>query len=720
LTEPLRQIAESTAPETAPLRDTAKTLLDEIGTFGTEPHTAASLSLERLKRIERAADDWDTLRRTWTVRESSAADDEENNIPSLYVPSQTALGEIAAVLQRRVEIWHLAIQAENAETFPITKLYGKTADDAERLFGKTGKVVRYIYSGKSNSGKDRRSLAETWCQYFDLEAFVADLTSVRNSVQNTAGKPPIQRISLAEPSDNVSSESILSEEGIFSICRRANTLVARLNSPKLSEEQHIFLSHPDIAAWKDELQNWTADTVTPQSVLQSLERYEASGGMTDMKTLSQLAGQLAASKTPAYRRLGSAIERQYGMPNLKVYISRSLINRHIPPVEQEVARFREVIQDIPVVGRQQTDTDVEMLFVKDPSRLLFVLGAGIDLETQSRSDAFAAQLFNTGSTSVTAYKGIELTHDGLVFYPCEARITDYRLQLVNLRTNFDDVPLLSRLFRSVVRDQYNSKAGAARSETQRKILRQVRSRLDKETEERFGQFNEKYKAFSQYIGEQFDLHVTKQDARTDDDWLLTSWAVRSADTLGSGALPPETPDGVFADVKLHESLVNLFLGQLGLEGNAGKVRDFKKTFAEKFQYSALAEEAEGDDVEIMFAPYNPLTVRFIDGRIELTIKIASMRLLKQTHRNFKVIVRYKPAADADGKMVLERDGYISLINVRAQIVMRAVFGKIFPASRTQPLTPKFLENAPQFDYLTVRHCRIQNGWFAAALTERQE
>jgi hypothetical protein len=140
--------------------------------------------------------------------------------------------------------------------------------------------------------------------------------------------------------------------------------------------------------------------------------------------------------------------------------------------------------------------------------------------------------------------------------------------------------------------------------------------------------------------------------------------------------------------------------------------------AEKFRQSDLAAPGENDDVVVTFASYNPVVVRFVDGRAELTISIAALRLGRQTHRNFKVIVWYKPAYNSSGRLVLERDGYIGLINVREQFVLRAAFGKIFPVSRPFPLEPKVLKNDPQFDYVTMGHCRIEKGWFALALVEK--
>jgi hypothetical protein len=140
--------------------------------------------------------------------------------------------------------------------------------------------------------------------------------------------------------------------------------------------------------------------------------------------------------------------------------------------------------------------------------------------------------------------------------------------------------------------------------------------------------------------------------------------------------------------------------------------------AEKFKQPSLAAPEENDHVEVMFAPYNPMVVRFVDGRVELTISIAALRLLGKTHRNFQVIVRYKPAFDSEGRLVLERDGYMSLIGSREQFILRTAFGKIF--SRPLPLVPKLLESDQQFDYLTTGHCRIERGWIALALVETPE
>jgi hypothetical protein len=407
------------------------------------------------------------------------------------------------------------------------------------------------------------------------------------------------------------------------------------------------------------------------------------------------------------------------MANVRFFRSSPLLNNHLPPAVSEVASFRDVIQSQPTIGRRQTETEFAVSFVPHPSRVLTSLDVAVDLATVSRSDAFATQLFNTGRTYVIARKKIELTEQGFLTEPCEAKIVGHQMRLVRMNTEFDGVPVLSGLVRGVVLNQYESKLQDARTEAQRKILRQVRNQIDRETEKRLQPINEKIKALSQYADEEFDLRIERRDSQTDENWLVTAWGIHSKDTLLSSTPAPETQHGSFADLKIHESLPNMLFAKLELEGKRGTVSEFKEMLAEKFQQPTLAAPGENDDVAITFASYNPVVVRFVDGRAELTISIAALRLGRQTHRNFKVIVWYKPAYDSSGHLVLERDGYIGLMNVREQFVIRAVFGKIFPVSRPFPLVPKALEDNLEYDYLTTGHCRIEKGWFALALVQKE-
>ena len=689
----LRRIVESPADEVQSLREVFANVLIDINIIVPHLEHNPAEPCPELQRLEESVETLETIRKSWTVKTTS----EEP-----YIPSIAALDEISLALQRRIYVWRALLQAECAEASPVTTLYGKNLSDVNRLKERTLAVEQYFTRTRRMA---EYKMGQNWCDYLETRSWITELEACQHPVAQ-----PVRLVSLSAPAIPV--------EILKTLCIRANMTVFRLESAVLTNEQRAFLNHPTVKSWKEELQTWTADIVTPNHVLLFLERYEATGGMTDMKVLSRFIDQLSASKTAEYRQLGDYIRRQYGMANVRFFLSGALLSNHLPPAVSETAPFREVILSQPTVGRRQTETELSLSLVPHNTRVLTSLNVNVDLATVSRSDAFATQLYNTGRTQVVAHKTIELTEKGFITEPCVARIEDHRMKLVRVNTEFDGLPVLSGVFRNIVLNQYGSKSQEARTESQRKILRRVRSQIDRETEERLQPVNEKIKILSDYADKEFGLRVEKRDCKTDENWMLSAWGVQSKDALASSTPAPETLPGSFADLKIHESLLNMLLGKLELEGKRGTVREFKEMLAEKFNQPGLAEPEENDHVEVMFASYNPMVVRFVDGRVELTISLSALRLMGKMHRNFQVIVRYKPAYDSAGNLVLERDGYISLINVREQFVMRATFGKIFPVSRPLPLVPKVLEDDPQFDYLTTGHCRLEKGWFALALIEK--
>ncbi|MCL2006206.1 MAG: hypothetical protein FWG73_08605 [Planctomycetaceae bacterium] len=694
----LQRIANTSANlNNTPLRETCTAILNDINTIALqlEQNQAAEIGTE-LERLEQSIRALEAILENWTLSESAAAP---------YIPSKTALEEVITALRRRMYVWTALSEAETVDASPLTTLYGKNFDDIDRLQERTYAAGQYFMRLRRPANNQT---GQTWCDYLETHSWLIELEASRQPSDHS-----IRLVSLASPNIPV--------EILKTLSNRANTTLLRLESPSLTNEQRAFLNHPTVRTWKEELQNWTSDTVMPIAMLPLLEQYEATGGMTDMRALAQFLDLLAQSKTPEYRELSNHIRQQYDMPNVRIFLSRLLLNNHLPPPASEIASFREVIQSQPVIGRRQTATEFQVSFISHPTRVLTSLDVGVDLSTISRSDAFATKLFNTGQTMVVARKLIELTETGFRTEPAQARIVDHRMRLVGVNTEFDNMPLVSGLFRNVVRNQYESRIQDANTETRRKILQQVRAQIDRETEQRLRPINETISRVSQYVDEEFALRVEQRESRTDEHWLLTSWGIRSAGALSSNTPAPETQFGALADLKIHESLPNMLLGKLEFEGQHGTVRDFKEMLAEKFQQPGLARPAENDDVEVMFASHNPVVVRFVDGRAEITISLAALRLLNQTHRNFQVIVRYIPAYDDEGRLVLKRDGYISLPTApREQFVLRAAFAKIFPTSRPLPLVPKVLENDSQFDYLTTGHCRIENGWLAIALVLQPE
>jgi hypothetical protein len=618
------------------------------------------------------------------------------------IPSDVAIEELLLGLERRVILWGMAIQAETMPSFPISQYFGKKSADVLRLKERTLAVENYFLSKKTVADNDE-NIGLLWCDYLDTRSFLTDLEACQKMFYQ-----PNRRVSTLV--------STIPVPMLISFCDRANVVLFRLENSKLTESQRRYLNVPVIAAWKEELADWSADTVMPMSLIRVMERFEETGGMSDMETLFRLATRLSFSRTPALRQLGLLTGELYGGPNVKIYISKVLINHLLPPSQPEVAIFRDIIQQQPVLGRRRTDTDIEMNFIPAEDRLLLSLDVSGTVKTTSRASAAVTTLLTGGQAEYEAQKQIELTENGFILAPCHVHVRKNRLELLNFQTDFDRIPLISGLVRNAVRNQYELRQTDAQSETQQKITRQVRERVNREADDRFGKFNEKYRELAEELSKRFDLFLEKKDARTEEDWLLTSWAVRGQDFLSGNTPAPETPAGSFADLKVHESVINMLVGKLDFDGKTATVGEIRREVAEKFNRPQFAEPGEHDDVQIAFAKYNPIIVRFIDGRIEISVTLDSLKIQRQTYRNFKVIVRYRPVVTSGNELVLRRDPVINLINVsRGQLVLRTAFTTIFPPNRPFSLKPKFLREDVRFSNLTTGYCRLEKGWFAIAV-----
>ncbi|MGL4593341.1 MAG: hypothetical protein ACRCUY_01280 [Thermoguttaceae bacterium] len=712
LVETIQHLSSSNAPETESLKnwsdDVLQTVVELIQFYEEENFEEVTRSLRQLERFTIALA---SFRRHWNPSLKSDSDEAKRDDPANYVPSATALEELQLALERRILLWRCALLTSSSPSLSLARHFSKGQEDVQRLREKTQIVENFFLekgiasSSTNHRPNNKQELYEfglMWCEYLDTTSFLTELEACEKRIPQLN-----RRVSTLISTIPVSM--------LVSFSDRANVILARLNDQEMTESQLNYLNHPVIADWKTELLRWTADTVPPKTLLRDVEQYEAFGGMSDMQSLFRSATRLSFSPTPAFRQLGGMTLDLYGGSNIKIYVSNILVNHLLPTSESESASFRDTIQGQTVYGRRQTSTNVEMNFEPNENRLLLSLDIKGDIATSSRSNAFATTLFNRGQATYTARKRIELTEEGFVLAPSEVRVDSNRIELRNVQTEFDGVPLLSGLVRGVVKNQYEARESGAKEETRQKIFRQVKSRVDKEAETRFSAFNERFSEFISHSQNEFDLSLEKKNALTEEHWLLTSWALRSQDTLSGNTPAPETLPGAFADFKIHESVLNTMIGKLKLDGKKGTVADFRKELSGKFNRPEIDEPGENDDVSITFAAYNPVVVRFVDGQILISISIESLKLQRQVFKDFRVQVRYRPVLTPDNKMVLQRDGVINLIDARSQIVLRTVFGKIFPVSRPIPLSPKLLEEDERFAGLKTGQCRIEKGWFALAL-----
>ena len=649
------------------------------------------------------------FRKNWSSESISLSD--ESPTSEDYVPSSIALEELQLELERWILLWERSILTLASDAYPLARLYDKDVVDIRRLQERTQAAQDFLLGEKRTLAKGLY-VGELWSRHLGATAFLDDLKTCRNVIDQ-----PNRRVAV--------TVSTIPVPMLVSFSDRANAILAKLDESALNNDQKKFLTVPAVTVWKEELRNWTTDTVSPSELLLAVDAYETTGGASDMAQLHHVTTRLLVSRSPAFRQLGRLTAELYGGPNIKVYISRILLNRLLPVSEPEVGPFRDVILERPVFGQRRIEKEVELNLIPADDQLLMSLDVKGSVQTTSRANAFATTLFSSGQADYTARKQIELTVSGFQLSPSQVDVRNNRVLLKNIRTEFDQIPILSGMFREVVLGQYESRRSEAKAETARKIASQAKNRIDTETTGKFNEINDKFRSGPLETLRQLGLSLEPQNAKTENDWLLGSWRMVGNGVLGGSTPAPTTQSGSFADLKIHESTVNALIGKLDIGGREMSAGEFRQEIAAKFLKPEFIDEEidDDEDVEIAFASENPVIVRFADGRVEIVVSVETLRLPRQTFHDFKGIVSYRPVESPDGKLFLEREGIVSFENVKAQLGTRvalgAFFGKIFPVGRPLALSPKVFETDSRFADLRLGLCQIEKGWFSIAVVAKE-
>ena len=613
-------------------------------------------------------------------------------------PSRAALEEIRLHMDRFAMLTVAACEAIGNDPASSTEIRPRTISDLERLLAETQKLETF-FSGF------RAKAADHWISFFDLQTLEQTIAEVLASVDT----------------EDASLIMELSTEQIHKISEIVNQIQRKLEKP-FDREQAQFLARSPLGNWKNELNNWNENTAEPIELLTVVANYESSRSFSDSAALSDVAFRLSVSPSKEYRVLGSVAQEIYGGPNIKIFVSEVLINHFLPVRAAEFERFHDVVVGRPVVGSRQTDTWIKLALEPSPDKLSMSLQVNGTVSATGNTKAAGTKLVSDTYANYKAVKRLEWTERGITVFPTAVGVSN-KTYLRSVKTGLDGLPILSGIAQNIARGQFDNNEGQANAETKAKITNQVANRVNSEANGHFAKFNANYQKSVLEPMERSSLVLEKKGASTTKDWLLSSWRLVSASSLGSHTLEPETIHGSFADLKIHESAIKTAIQILDLEGRTISVAELKKLIAEKSGRTEFDLPGDDDDVLITFAAKDPVLVRFFDGRMEISLSIAAMKVNKSVWRNFRFIVNYQPGLDENGNLCLIRDANMNMIgklNMGTQLALRTVLTKLFPANKVIPLVPPIMHNDERFVDLTTGHCRMENGWFAVAVVGKPQ
>ncbi|MDO5553710.1 MAG: hypothetical protein Q4G68_08100 [Planctomycetia bacterium] len=664
-------------------------------------------------RLEQSLDTLDSLK-AQLLRDKEPQPTDPSSRPRLisrYNLNQRLelIDSLRLALERRIYLWSEAVLWFQAQRqgllIPPQEI---AADYFNELKRKTEEVRDYF--GTSQTGRN-------WRRSFEVDLLLKDMNELASIYENRQQFNPVALSGAVEVEDELTHEERIKLGQEF-VRDRINSICFKIGTTPMTESQKEIFTKQPLAIWTRLLAGLACDQVPAHDLLWAFEQYETIMGADAGRELADCAWRMKTSVSDSARRLGAAIDIIYNNPNTKVFISEVLINRLLPIRDPEFDVVQEMILNNPVAGRRRTDTQVAIRLVPDPQRLLMNLTIDGKMVAATSSSVFPATVYNESFAVYRGQKTIEWKDNGILYSPTAVAV-DNASQLSSVQSDIDFVPVLGDLVRGVAKGQYELKQSDIQRETKARIEREVRARIDQEANQRFDATN--IRLHDRFFGrlDQLGLSLKMQNSRTTNDWLLASIRLAAGNSLGSQSIEPPTLPGAFADLKVHESAINTFLGTLELAGGNFSSEELILHLAQRLNMPALANVTlPENDLFFQMRSTDPVTVRFFEDRIQIYMDFESIEINGNMWHDVTVIVSYRPQTDLTGTTSLVRDGLIQLegpLNIRAQVPLRAIFSKVFPADKAIPLVPGIMLTDERFTGLSTGLARVSRGWFAMSI-----
>lgn len=583
-----------------------------------------------------------------------------------------ALGRIQHSLLRHVEIWRLTPELARHSGGAISP----TAADHGRLAHCVAEVA--ALTGGDPAG-------ETWRQYLQLGALDA----------------------LARQRLNEQAEREL-----------ARRVLEKLELAALDERQRKFVGSGPLAALDRQLQRWVAEPVDPRQLLARLERFEESGLPSDAQELARLVSQIADLPGPVAEQTRTWLDDHYRNSNLRLAVTAEMLNRLVPRQDPIEAPVRDRILGVPTRGWSRTTADLGVRLIPDPHRVRLALEVQGQVLARTTSRSGPATFYSHSDAEYLARKEILVGLAGVRTQPAEADASNSP-QLQDVETDYDDVPLLGLVIEAVARVKHAEQEGAVRRISRQRVASRVQEELDAAVEAKLKQANEQFQTRVLKPLRDLSLEPTVAAMRTSEERITVRARVASDEQLAACTPRPQALADSLASVQIHQSLLNNVGQRLQLDGRSFTLPDLQQHLATMLglDRAAFAEEYPRD-MRIDFADRDAVQIRFVNGRIEITLAVAELWKRPTAWRDFQVRAYYKPVRQGlDLRLV--RDGTVQLwgerFGAQPQIALRGIFNRVFSADRPLTLVDPKLARDPRLAGLAITQCVVTDGWLGISL-----
>jgi len=567
--------------------------------------------------------------------------------------------------------------------------------------------------GEASSGEGSTRLAASRFPV-DLER-VQDLADrAATACQETGDGPRWESYLLLDP---LTAPGLLTDPAGRQLI--AQRFLSRLDWAGLQADQAAWLQTPAVPDLAAAVRPWASGPIDYTDLLQQLERQEADALDLAAIEVATATQTLRFAGGEGSRQVAEAIDTHYRNANLRLAVSDALLARLLPTVPTRTEPVREVIMGTPVAGTSHVDSALRLRLHPDEHRWRFdlVTAGNLRATTQGREGPVTVRNANHGE--FTTATPITITPEAILLGDATIEL-QHQSRLRGLSSDFDQIPLIGSLVRSVALAEYRERAPQVQrisgARMERRITMQVEAEVARQIDEASTRLSERL------LGPLAQMHLdpTVVDMRTDPQRLIARYRLAGDWQLAAYTPRPRAPSDSWLSLQLHQSALNNTFERLLPAGESRSIRGLAEHLLEiigRRPEETLAELPR--DAFIQFAKTRPVTVEIDEDRLHLTFRV--VRLHSEAGldlRHFIVRATYRPQVEGmEARLV--RDGHLSIrgqrMSFRSRIPVRAIFNKVLSDSRPLPLVNPGLAQQPAVAGLAVSQLELRDGWIGLAI-----
>ena len=612
----------------------------------------------------------------------------ESNLES-STEQAISVSRVAHGIQRRAIVWD--------------RIYQCLSHDRSNI-----QTESSVSSGNSTEGSSERL----------TEKLTEDLAIVRKALRGTSDAQNWTDFLMLDRIEELANGRIESQTQQVAL---AQEFLGRLTFSRVSGDQKKVLTSREVQKLAEDLRPLTVVPVDYRKVLLDIESIEESSVHRCSEDVAETIQSLRFADSELQYSIANALNQQYRSANVRLSVSEEFINRLLPKDQVTSRPVQQKILGAETRGASQIQTNLQVDFLPDPTAWKLALNLDGNIQSNTRSSRSGTTFYNLSNAKVQSAREVRIDPSSLSINGQPANVQSQE-SLRKFSTNWDQMPIIGDMFRYVAHQEFNEKKPVAKRISQRLIAKQTDDEFDKQLQTKIDLAQDQFD--KRLIGPLHSLELEPMilDMQSTDTRLVARYRVAGVNQIAACTPRPMAPSDSLLSLQLHQSAINNLIAQAIPTDREWTVRQLADKIALILQLPPFElPEDTPEDVIIRFMDVHPMTVEFSDGRMWLTLRVASLEQTGRIHlKNFTVRTSYIPKVEGL-RASLERDALISVdghrLGSKDRFPIRAIFSKVFAGNSSVPMVSDSLASDPLAQGMLVSQLQMEQGWMGIAVSD---